>query len=228
LGVTFAAFALDFRTRQLRKGNRPIHLSPKAFDLLSVLVQQRPDALSKRDLHQRLWPTTFVSDGSLAVLVAELRAALGDSVQQPMFVRTLHRFGYAFIAEAIETLAQVTIAPATRCWLASDTDRAPLAAGDNVVGRDPGASVRVGLDAAADLRIAAAGVSRRHALLTVTDAAVMLCDLGSKNGTFADDVRVTTAVGLRDGARIRLGSAHLQFRRLIDAVATQTQDIFPA
>src|SRR4029077_5821013 len=110
------------------------------------------------DIHQRLWPNTFVSDGSLAVLVAEIRGALGDDVQHPMFVRTLHRFGYAFVAQATDTSTPVTSA-AAQCWLASDTDRAPLLTGDNVVGRDPDASIRVGLDPAADLRVAAAGVS---------------------------------------------------------------------
>ena len=224
LSVTFGAFTLDARTRQLLSGNRPIHLSPKAFDLLAMLVEQRPAATSKGDIHQRLWPQTFVSDGNLAVLVAEIRSALGDNVQHPVFVRTLHRFGYAFVAHATDTSPPVTSTTATECWLASDTDRAPLVAGDNVVGRDPAASIRVGLDPAADLRVAAAGVSRRHALLTVTDAAVTLHDLSSKNGTFADEVRVTTPVQLRDGACIRLGSVSLQFRRLTDAGATQTLD----
>jgi hypothetical protein len=70
---------------------------------------------------------------------------------------------------APDTSAPVSTAAATQCWLASDTDRAPLTPGDNVIGRDPGASIRVGLDPAAHLRIAAAGVSRRHALLSVTE-----------------------------------------------------------
>jgi DNA-binding response OmpR family regulator len=71
------------RTRQLLSENGPIHLSPKAFDLLALLVQQRPDAIAKGDIHRRLWPETFVSDGSLAVLVAELRGALGDNASNP-------------------------------------------------------------------------------------------------------------------------------------------------
>jgi hypothetical protein len=190
-----------------------------------MLVQERPAAMSKGDIHQRLWPHTFVSDGSLAVLVAEIRGVLGDNVRQPVFIRTLHRFGYAFVAPAAEDVAHgSTMATTSQCWLASDTDRAPLIPGDNIVGRDSHASIRVGLDPAADLRVAAAGVSRRHALLTVTDTAVTLHDLSSKNGTFADEVRVTTPVQLRDGACVRLGSVSLQFRQLTDAGATQTQD----
>lgn len=224
MSVTFGAFTLDDRTRQLLSGSRPIHLSPKAFDLLAMLVQERPAAMSKGDIHLRLWPHTFVSDGSVAVLIAELRGVLGDDVRRPVFVRTLHRFGYAFVAPATETSTSLTPAVATQCWLASDTDRAPLIAGDNVIGRDARASIRVGLDPAADLRMAAAGVSRRHAVLTVTEGSATLQDLSSKNGTYADEVRVTTPVEIRDGACIRLGSVSLQFRRLTDALATQTQD----
>jgi len=225
LRVTFGAFTLDARTRQLLRGNCPVHLSPKAFDLLVLLVQERPAALSKGVVHQRLWPDSFVSDGNLAVLVTELRGALRDDVRHPVFIRTLHRFGYAFVAEAADTSMLVGSRAAAQCWLASETDRAPLVAGDNVVGRDAHSNIRVGIDPAADLRVAADGVSRRHALLTVTDATVTLHDLSSKNGTFADEVRVTAPVTLRDGACIRLGAVSLQFRRLTDAPSTQTHDV---
>ena len=227
MGVSFGAFTLDVRTRQLMRGDRSIHLSPKAFDLLAVLVQERPAAISKAELHQRLWPDSFVSDGSLAVLVTELRGALGDNVRKPAFLRTLHRFGYAFVAAATESSpAVVTTARTAPCWLASETDLAPLMTGDNVLGRDPQATIRIGLDPAADLHIDASGISRRHALVVVTDAAATLHDLSSKNGTFADDVRVTTPVQLRDGADIRLGSVSVQFRRLADP-ATETQGVSP-
>ena len=225
MAVSFGAFTLDVRTRQLTRGERSIHLSPKAFDLLALLVQDRPAAISKAELHQRLWPDSFVSDGSLAVLVTELRGALGDNVRKPAFLRTLHRFGYAFVAAATE-LSPAVVTATTPCWLASETDLAPLMAGDNVLGRDPQATIRIGLDPAADLHVDASGISRRHALVVVTDAAATLHDLSSKNGTFADDVRVTTPVLLRDGADIRLGSVSLQFRRLADP-ATETQGVSP-
>jgi hypothetical protein len=168
-----------------------------------------------------------VTDGSLAVLVAEIRAALGDNVRQPVFMRTLHRFGYAFVGPVVvetATRADATTR-AAQCWLASGNERARLAPGDNVVGRDPLASIRVGLDPAADLRIDAAGISRRHALVVVADEAVTLHDLSSKNGTFANEVRVTTPVLLHDGDEIRLGSVSLQSRRVTDVSATKTQAV---
>ncbi len=98
-----------------------------------------------------------------------------------------------------------------QCWLASDNERARLEPGDNVVGRDPLASIRVGLDPAADLRIDAAGISRRRALVVVAEEVVTLHDLSSKNGTFANEVRVTTPVLLNDGAQIGLGSVSFSF-----------------
>src|SRR5436190_451386 len=203
--VTFGAFALDAQTRQLLRGDLPIHLSPKAFDLLALLVEARPAAVSKDVIHQTLWRDSFVSDGSLAVLVTELRGALGDDARHPEILRTLHRFGYAFAAPAIAAAPAVAIVPAmSQCWLICGGERAPLMASDNVVGRDPGVHVRIGFDAAADLRIEAAGISRRHALIVVADGEAFLHDLSSKNGTFADEARVTTPVVLRDGAEIRL------------------------
>ena len=79
------------------------HLSPKAFELLRMLVEHRPRALSKQELHEHLWPATFVSEvESGRVSIAELREALGDIARQPRFIRTAHRFGYAFCGDAIE------------------------------------------------------------------------------------------------------------------------------
>ena len=109
--------------------------------------------MSKPDIHRQLWPDTFVTDGSLAVLVAEIRAALGDNVRQPVFMRTLHRFGYAFVGPVGRQFRADSTLRAVQCWLASDNERVRLEPGDNVVGRDPLASIRVGLDPAADLRI---------------------------------------------------------------------------
>ena len=94
----FGNFIVDADSRQLLVGGAVTHLSPKAFDLLVTLIRERPRALSKADLHARLWPKTFVSDASLAMLAAELRAALGESARQPQWVRTVHRHGYVLEA----------------------------------------------------------------------------------------------------------------------------------
>ena len=74
--VTFGGFCLDLATRQLLHGETDVGLSPKAFDLLHVLIDNRTRAVSKAELHDRLWKDTYVTDANLAVLVAELRRAL--------------------------------------------------------------------------------------------------------------------------------------------------------
>jgi DNA-binding winged helix-turn-helix (wHTH) protein len=221
--IAFGPFMLDWQTRQLLRGARPVPLSPKAFELIAMLIDQRPAAVSKADIHRQLWPDTFVSDGNVAVLVADIRRALGDNARRPIFVRTIHRFGYAFVASAsaVEASARpVTTPPA--CWLTHGNDRIPLYAGENVVGRGPAATVRVGLDPAAVLRGDPEGVSRRHAIIVVAGDATTLHDLSSKNGTFVDGVRVTSPATLAHGSQIRFGGVRVHYCRLSDGSSTHT------
>ena len=72
--VSFGPFTLDVETRQLLRDRErvPVHLSPKAYDLLCVLIEARPKAIAKADLHERLWTSTFVSDATLASVVGVL------------------------------------------------------------------------------------------------------------------------------------------------------------
>lgn len=213
--VRFGPFTLDDGARTLRKGARALHLSPKAFDLLALLVRRRPEAIAKADIHQHLWPDTFVSDGNVAVLVAEIRSALGDNAREARFVRTVQRFGYALAGSLVDapTGTRPTAVSAS-CWLAWGTRRATLAVGENVVGRDP----------AADIFVDAVGVSRRHALIVVADERVTLADLSSKNGTFANGMRVTDPIALLEGTEIRLGPVPVRFCRPPAGASTQTWD----
>ena len=71
--VTFGGYCLDLGTRQLLHGETEVRLSPKAFDLLHVLIDNRTRAVSKEELHDRLWKDTYVTEANLAVLVTELR-----------------------------------------------------------------------------------------------------------------------------------------------------------
>jgi hypothetical protein len=188
-----------------------LHVSPKAFDLLVTLLRERPRALPKADLHSRLWPATFVSDASLAMLVAEVRAVLGESARHPRFVRTIHRHGYAFQGSALEVPEDLRANPAVEqagdasCgyWLITVSGQVPLLPGDNIIGRDPNA--RVWLDAAS--------VSRRHACIRVEGDRATLEDLGSKNQTQANGARLTTVTTLEDGDELRFGSEQARFRR---------------
>ena len=95
--VQFGEFVLDLRARELTRGDELVALSPKAYQLLETLVVNRPTALSKTDLQNRLWPDTFVVEKNLANLVGEIRRALDDDAAMPRFIRTVPRFGYAFL-----------------------------------------------------------------------------------------------------------------------------------
>ena len=214
--LEFGEFVIDSESRLLsRKAAAPapaerLHLSPKAFDALWLLLERRPGAVTKDDLHARLWPGTFVVDANLSVTMAEVRRALGDDPQSPRCVRTVHWIGYSFCGEAREAAALVPGAP--RAWLTWNDRVLHLRDGENIVGRDPGA----------DVWLDEVGVSRRHARLQVESSSFTVEDLGSKNGTWLNDAAVTTAVPVRDGDRLQFGSAALAFRTAGSGSATRT------
>jgi DNA-binding winged helix-turn-helix (wHTH) protein len=195
----------DGEARRLTRDGLDVHLSPKAFELLKLLIDARPRALSKHELHEHLWPSTFVSDVNLASLIAEVRAALGDSARNSTFVRTAQRFGYAFCGEAspVEAAPPAAALPDEWfCWLIHEGQRRPLQAGDNILGREaPGV---IGLDSPT--------VSRRHARIHVDSRGAVIEDLGSKNGTFLGGAPVAGTVRLQDRDLVRLGSVELTFR----------------
>lgn len=206
--VAFGPFNLNLDTRQLTRGESTVHLSTKAFDLLTMLIRDRPNVVSKSVLQQRLWPDTFVAEANLSNLVVEIRQALDDSSREPKYVRTVHRVGYAFCGEALAPRRP----GAPQCWLEWGTQRFPLYAGEYVIGRDPDAAVRID----------ASTVSRRHARIIVDGTGAVLEDFGSKNGTFHGEARVSTPVPLADGDGIRIGSQVLTFRsRTGDSTETQ-------
>lgn len=196
----FDAFTLDPAARRLTRGADDVHLTPKAFDLLCLLVTEAPRVVPKAELHGRLWPGTFVSDATLVSLVKELRRALQDRDPTAPIIRTAHGVGYA-------CAARVDRGPAADSreashWIDVDVRRIRLLDGENVIGRDP--ESRVWLDVAS--------ISRRHALILVGRDGALLKDLGSKNGTKVGDVTVTGQLPLRDGDRIIVGPIPLVYR----------------
>jgi len=202
--VRFDSFVLDFEARQLQRDGHPVHLTPKALELIELLVERRPNAVSKAAIHDRLWPDTFVADVNLPVLVHELREALEDDPHEPVFLRTVTGFGYAFCAPA----RPEPEAPewAARCpheyRLIWGVREIALQPGDNLLGRTHDATIWVDHSS----------VSRRHALLRVSEDGASIEDCESKNGTFLGTDRVIEAVPLKDEDRILLGSALLVFR----------------
>ena len=211
--VSFGPFTLDFDCRQLVVGpeRQPVHLSPKAYELLHVLVEARPKALSKDELHERLWPSTFVSEATLASLVGDLREALNEPGREAHFIRTVHGFGYAFSGEAREVGAPV-VEPA-RHWIVWNGRETPLVDGEYLIGREPDVAFTLG----------SPGVSRHHARLVVAGDVATIEDLGSKNGTYLRGQRISSPTELADGDRIRIDAFELTFRTLAGIGSTETR-----
>jgi DNA-binding winged helix-turn-helix (wHTH) protein len=215
MGVRFSPYILDVESRQLLRGDDIVHLSPKAFDLLSILVSERPKALSKSDLLERLWPGTFVVEKNLANLVSELRGAMEDDASNPRFIRTIHRFGYAFRATVPRS--------GTGRSASGDGDvsfrlkwingHLTLEEGEHLIGRDPDAEIFLN----------SAGVSRRHARIGISAGRATIEDLGSKNGTFVGDQRVDGRQPLVDGDVIGVGSVRLTLRIFQTPSSTRTE-----
>jgi DNA-binding winged helix-turn-helix (wHTH) protein len=217
--------ALDPGTRILYRRGQPVHLTPKAFDLLEVLLASRPRAVSKHDLMVALWPGVAVTEGSLANLVSEIRLATGDSASVPRVVRTVHRFGYAFCGEARseDLSAPLPVHLGPRFSLRGEQAETELAEGDNLIGRANDCR----------LRIDSSTVSRHHARIRVQGDEAWLEDLGSKNGTRVEGHTVATPRLLRDREEIQVGSIHLHFcvsspLSSTDSCTTGTSPLRPA
>lgn len=197
----FETFSVDFARRQLFREGAEAHLSPKALQLLQVLIEARPNAMSKADIHEQLWPDTFVAESNLASIVNELRRALDDDAHAPKYIRTVHGFGYAFCAEPVAGgQGQARGTPSAKLiWAEGEV---PLFPGRNVIGRDPDTGVRV------DDRT----ISRHHAVIVISANRATIEDLQSKNGTFVEGRRITAPAELRDGTVLEVGSVRMVFR----------------
>jgi len=212
LRLQFDDLTFDAETRQVWARGKEARLSPKAFDLLALLVERRPGAVSKADIREHLWAGTFVSESSLPSLVSEIRDAIADHRRKPGLLRTLHGFGYAFQAERADAQG----APATadpHAWLVGATTKIALDVGENIVGREGEGIVAV----------KSTTVSRRHARIEIDATRATVEDLGSKNGTYVNDQLVSGATPVADGDQVRLGSLLFTFRLSQPSQSTETQ-----
>jgi DNA-binding winged helix-turn-helix (wHTH) protein len=210
--LQLADLTFDSDSRQLWSRAKEVHLSPKAFDLVALLIERRPRAVSKADIHQRLWPGTFVSDSSLPSLVSELREAIADHQREPRLLRTVHGFGYAFQAPDGGPPQEKAIPPKPAGWLVGATSEIALSAGENVLGREgPGV-----------ILVNSSAVSRRHARIAIDARGAVVEDLGSKNGTYVNDRRVEGPTPVVEGDQVRIGSLLFTFRSSQPDSTTET------
>ena len=210
MAVVFGSFQLAADARRLTRGGLPLHLTPKAFDLLVLLVDAAPRVVPKSELHARLWPDSFVADTTLVGLVKEVRRVLDDVDPGTPIIRTVNRVGYAFAAPLLPT--PPAVAPPAH-WLVADGRSFPLDEGPNAIGREPRSAVW--LDSG--------GVSRRHATVTVVAGEATLADVGSKNGTTLNGTPVRNPVTLQDGDRLVIGTVPLTYRSAAAAPSTVTR-----
>jgi DNA-binding winged helix-turn-helix (wHTH) protein len=207
----------DARTCSTREG--PRHLTRKAFDLLLLLLECRPNAVSKEQIYARLWPDTFVAESSLQTLIHEIRQAIDDPGSERSWIRTVHGIGYSFagtVAASDASAVQDRLArPAA--WLLGESTRIVLHTGENILGR--------GIDEVDEvIDIDSPTISRRHARITIRER-VTLEDLGSKNGTWLAGERLTGPHVVNDGDAVRLGSLTFKFRVAVQTKSTETADI---
>ena len=207
----FGVFTFDRGRRQVRREGTEVHLTRKAFDLLELLIREAPRVVPKSELHDRLWPGTFVSDSAVVALVKELRRGLSDARSGESYIRTSHGVGYAFTGVAERDPPAARVSPA-RHWVVVGDRRIPLNEGDNLIGRDP----------ASHICLDAVGVSRRHARIVVRGERADVEDLGSKNGTIARRMPVTGTVALHDGDSINLGPVSILYRASAAGMTTET------
>jgi hypothetical protein len=172
--------------------------------------------LRKSELHERLWPETFVSDATLVGLIKELRRALDDRDATSRLIRTAFGVGYAFCG----TVERPEPPPGRRqpdvgggsCWIVAGSRNIPLGEGEHVIGRDPASTVWLDVP----------GVSRRHARIVIDRGVASIEDLESKNGTTLREQLVTGPSPLLDGDRIQVGPILVVFHTSASGLSTAT------
>ena len=101
----FAEFRVDPKNRLLTRGSETIPITPKAFDLLLLFIENRGTLLEKEELIERLWGDTVVEESNLARNISFLRKALGEHPKKPEYIVTVAGHGYRFVAQVQEELA---------------------------------------------------------------------------------------------------------------------------
>jgi len=200
---TFGDCVLDTTSREFLRGGAQLHLSPKAYELLTLLIEQRPRVVDKAELMQALWPDTFVVEGNLPVIVAEVRSAIGPRVIAAAVIKTHHGIGYSFAVDAQASNARPRPAlGGAPALLQIGKQHFELGDGVNEVGRETTCEVFINDPS----------VSRGHARITLTGAVATIIDHGSKNGTVVNGTLIEGPVELRDGDELVFGRIEARFQ----------------
>lgn len=189
----FGELTLDSGARQLLRNGEVQRLSPKAQQLLRMLIARRPRAVSREEIYDALWPQTFVSETNMAGIVSELRHVLGDDARAAQYIRTVHGFGYAFAGnvEVVRSSAAMPVA-----ILACEGQRHLLYDGVTRIGRSHDNQIV----------LFGATVSRHHAIITITANTITIEDHASSNGTYVNGKRITVPAFVEHEAPLAFGA----------------------
>ena len=189
--------------------DRPVGLSPRAFQLLALLIERRPRPVSQQELRDALWPATNVGYTSLAQAVGEVRRAIGDTDGADRRIRTVPRVGYAFAAPVVEERARK----------AAGVGVLVTADGEYLV---PEGETLVGRGTECGIRLPSSRVSRVHARVRTEGERVLVEDAGSKNGTWVNRTRREEPSLLEDGDEVLFGTFRAVFHRAGASGSTRT------
>ena len=236
----FGPFRVDAVDRRLWRGDEPIALTPKAFETLLALVENAGRGLEKDELLRRIWPDTFVEEGSLTRNISVLRKVLGD--EDGRYIETVPKRGYRFIAPIKElrapdrellldeqTLTRVVIEetesstrrPRSLTILAAILLVVLLAAGGAYfLTRKGGAAVARSL-AVLPLKNLAGGTEQRHLELGIADSIIRRV-----SGISGLTVRPTTAVRkyVETGSDPLAAARELQVESILDGTLQMAGD----
>lgn len=205
----FGEYTYDCGSHLFLRDREEVHLSRKGKTLLRLLLVRWPGAVSREELYDALWPSTFVCETNLATVISEVRRALGDDARSAQYIRTVHGFGYAFAGEV--TRSQPRAIPVA--LLVCDGERYTLYDGENTVGR------------AHDCRVVLTGatVSRHHAVIVIAQREIRVEDLNSRNGTYVNGQKITSAV-IRYQDRLMFGASEATILRRISSTLPLSSD----
>ncbi len=138
--LRFGVFEVDLAAGELRKNGARIRLQEQPFQVLTALLQNAGQVVTRDDLREKIWPAdTFVDfDHSLNTAVNKIRESLGDSASSPRFVETLARRGYRFIAPVDSVGAAATVSATGHARENDSRDNGPR---DNDPATSPAAAV---------------------------------------------------------------------------------------
>src|SRR6476620_4712439 len=110
--VRFSTFEVNVQTGELRQRGQKVKLQEQPFQVLAALLERPGELVTREQLRSKLWPAdTFVDfDHSLNAAIKRLRDAFGESAETPIFVETVPRRGYRFIAPVNGAPSEVGVA----------------------------------------------------------------------------------------------------------------------